>query len=86
MQTVEGAKRAAATRHARKINADWEEIQAFKKMHGSKCTCKLRKGMTWDDLRKVENCCRDLAHSYICPVLDRYRRLVGYPKLEDDDG
>lgn len=66
---------------ARTANAQkriWAEIQIARKLNG--CTCKLHKGMTWDELRKLgAGCTRP---DWICTVLDKYRRLVGQPPLE----
>lgn len=78
-------QKAANTRSERAAARQWRDVRASKSR--TKCTCKLRKGMTYDELRKLNGGCTDYAGHpggrYICPTLDKYRRLVGYPIQED---
>lgn len=78
-------EKAAHTRAARAAERQWQDIRASKSR--TKCTCKLRKGMTYDELKKLGGGCTNYeghpGGRFVCPTLDKYRRLVGYPSKED---
>lgn len=82
MTKQQKAAKARADNAAQRI---WNEVQNARKAR--KCSCRIRKGMTYDDLRKLGGGCTDTAFNpngrYVCPVLDKYRRLVGFPKAEE---
>lgn len=71
-------QKAAATRAARAAERIWADIKKSKERTG--CTCKLRKGMNHDDLRKLKGGCTDKPGNpggrYTCPTLDKYRRTL----------
>jgi hypothetical protein len=67
------AKKAAATRHAQKADRIWPEIKRVQEEQ--RCHCDLKKGMTLADLRKLNAGCT--APQWVCPVLIKYRALLG---------
>lgn len=77
-------QKAAKTRASNAAQRIWDEVQSASQAHD--CSCPLRKGMTYDELRKLGGGCTDTNDNpggrYVCPVLDKYRRLVGFPPLE----
>lgn len=77
-------QKAAKTRAKNKADRIWTEVRASIKRTG--CRCDIRKGMTYDQLRKLNGGCTDYhGHQggrWVCPTLDLYRRLVGYPQDE----
>ena len=79
-------QKAAKARAAKAAQRIWDDVERARAAH--KCSCRIRKGMTYDDLRRLGGGCTDVpGHEggrYVCPVLDKYRRLVGYPKGEED--
>jgi hypothetical protein len=78
-------QKSAKTRAENAAKRIWADVSASKSR--TKCTCKLRKGMSFDDLRKLKGGCTDREGNpggrFVCPTLDKYRRLVGYPTQED---
>jgi hypothetical protein len=54
--------------------AAWDEVLQLKET--VPCRCDLRPGMSREDLQPLGAGCTD--PWYCCPVLDSYRRKVGY--------
>lgn len=75
-----GLSEARRARTQRARDRIWDEVLATKKLYN--CSCPLRKGMTFEDLSKIRTCTEP---RYICPVTDKYRRLVGYPLPSVED-
>jgi hypothetical protein len=75
-------EKAAKTRAENAAKRIWDDVRASKSR--TKCKCALRKGMSYDDLKKLKGGCTDYEGNaggrFVCPTLDKYRRLVGYPK------
>jgi hypothetical protein len=58
----------------------WAYIGPMKSRRG--CKCKIRKGMTLEQLRPLNGGCTESAKGgpgWVCPVLDAYRRLLEKP-------
>lgn len=76
-------QKAAETRHRKAVERIWSEVQHYREIH-PECKCKLRKGMTYADLRELRPGCTGHNARYICPVLAKYRRLVPQPEYDDE--
>jgi hypothetical protein len=72
-ERVRRAKRAGRAKQSQYAAAIWRDVKRHPDY--SRCKCGLRGGMTKDDLLPLGAGCT--APNFICPVLDRYRRLVG---------
>lgn len=83
-------KRAAALDKARKVRAEnqakkvadqvWPKIRERKAAGG--CRCKLKKGMTIEQLRKLGGGCT--MPRWACPTLTAYRRLLEDSKSREE--
>lgn len=70
----------------------WEDVEVSRKRTG--CTCPIEAGMDYRALRPLGAGCTDFPPNYklgdegnfgyVCPSLDLYRRLVGYPPMDLD--
>lgn len=70
---VKARRKSAATRTKKAQELIWDQVQSYRKLMGG-CGCDLRPGMTHDDLLRLGTGCTS---NWVCPVLDKYRRLVG---------
>jgi hypothetical protein len=82
-------EKAAKTKHDKFAARVWEGVKQMRKREG--CTCKIHKGMTYEELRVLGGGCTDTPERsliqggmgrWVCPVLDAYRRRVPAPALE----
>lgn len=83
-------QKAARTRAAAAATRVWEDVKRVIAREG--CKCGLKKGMDYDDLRKLKGGCTDTPargvayHGegrWICPALNTYRTAVGRPPVEE---
>lgn len=80
-------QKAARTRADRAATRVWEVVKRKRAAEG--CTCAIRKGMAYEQLRSLGGGCTDTPERgfaggagggrYVCPTLDLYRRSVGQP-------
>lgn len=84
-------QKAANTKAERAAARVWEDVEKKKAAFG--CSCALRKGMSYEDLRPLRGGCTDTptrsfagkssGGRFVCPVLDLYRRSVPNPPPEE---
>jgi hypothetical protein len=76
-QQLQHLAKARRVRQAKAKQNLWAKVREHKQ--ATKCTCDLRPGMTWEDLRELgAGCTAD--RYFVCSTLDCYRALVTRPK------
>jgi hypothetical protein len=74
-------KSAATKRKAKNVRV-WAEVSAYRARRAGSCSCRIAPNMTVSDLRPLGTGC---ATGWVCPVLDKYRRLAPNDTEEDYD-
>lgn len=73
-------EKAAQTKRDNKNARVWKEVAAYRQSRAAVCSCHIEPGMTVQDLVPLGTGCID---QWVCPVLDKYRRLA--PNHTEDD-